>query len=113
MHYYTEPNLEKRTLKLGILVNTDKNVKEVVGLAKAAVLKGHEVIIFMMDEGVRLLHRSPIANLAKIPGITISFCQYSADIIGVSTSKIAKGITSGSQYDNAAMNKEADKVIIL
>ncbi len=100
-------------MKLGILVNTDKNAKEIIGLTKAAISKGHEVIIFMMDEGIRLLHKSPIVNLVKIPGVTISYCQYSADIIGISAKKNTQEIIAGSQFDNAAMNKEADKVIIL
>ena len=100
-------------MKLGILVNTDKNAKEIIGLTKAATSKGHQVVIFMMDKGVRLLRKYSVANLFKIPGVIMSFCQYSADIIGVSTDKIAKEITSGSQYDNAAMNKEAHKIIIL
>ena len=39
-------------MKLGILVNTDRHVKDLVGLAKAALSKKHEVIVFFMDSGV-------------------------------------------------------------
>jgi sulfur relay (sulfurtransferase) complex TusBCD TusD component (DsrE family) len=100
-------------LKFGILINTDKYAKEVIGLTKAATLKGHEVILFMMDDGVKLLRNSSVVNLHKIPGVSMRFCQYSTDVIGVSTNRLAKEIVSGSQYDNAEMNREADRVIVL
>lgn len=100
-------------MKLGILINTKKHAKKVLGLTKAASSKGHEVILFMMDEGVKLLRNASIINLHKIPGVSLSFCQYSTDVIGISTNGIAKDIVPGSQYDNAIMNREADRVIIL
>lgn len=100
-------------MKLGILVNTDRHAKDIRGLTEAAVSKGHEVVLFLMDDGVKLLRKPLIVNLHKIPGVSCSFCQHSADVIGVSTNGITREIVSGSQYDNAVMNKEADRVIIL
>ncbi|MBI5049389.1 MAG: DsrE family protein [Nitrospirae bacterium] len=100
-------------MNLGILINTDKHVKDIVGLTKAAASKKHEVVLFMMDNGVKLLHNPSITALHKIPGVSMSFCQYSADVLKVSTKKIAKGIAAGSQFNNAEMVKSADKVIVL
>ena len=42
-------------MKLGILVNTDKHLAAVTGITRAAIDKGHEVTIFAMDDGTRLL----------------------------------------------------------
>ncbi|MCK5512099.1 MAG: DsrE family protein [Thermodesulfovibrionia bacterium] len=100
-------------MKLGILVNTDRNAKSVTGLTKAAVSKGHEVVLFMMDEGVKLLQKAPLANLVKTPGVRLTFCQHSADVIGVSSNGFVKEAVSGSQYDNACMNREVDRLIVL
>jgi len=43
------------TVKLGILVNTTRHLKHVIGLTNAAVAKGHAVAIFTMDDGISLL----------------------------------------------------------
>ena len=100
-------------MKLGILVNTDRNTKSLAGLTKAAVSKGHEVVLFLMDEGVKLLQKAPIANLLKTREVTLTFCQYSADVIGVTANGIFREAVSGSQYDNACMIREVDRLVVL
>lgn len=100
-------------MKLGILVNTDSRAKLIAELSEAAVSKGCKVVLFVMDEGVKLLRKPLIANLLKTSGVTLAFCQYSVDIIGVSPGRIPKEAVSGSQYDNACMNKEVDRIIVL
>jgi predicted peroxiredoxin len=100
-------------MKLGILINTDRHAEEVVGITKAALSKGHEVIIFMMDTGVRLLHNPSVTELSKAPGVQMSFCDYSTGKLGVSKEGIPDTIGCGSQFDNASMNHEADRVIVL
>lgn len=100
-------------MKLGILVNTDKHVKDVVGITKAALAKGHEIIIFMMDKGNFLLSNSEVANLCNEEGVSMSFCDHSAQILGISKEGIPEKISCGSQFDNANMNSDADRVIVL
>lgn len=100
-------------MKLGILVNTNKHVEHVIGITEAARAKGHDVIIFAMDEGTRLLHDPAYAALAELDGVTMSFCKHSADHLHLETDKVPEKIASGSQYQNAVMNHESDKVIIL
>jgi len=100
-------------MKLGILVNTDKNIEAVVGLTEAAISKGHEVSIFAMDEGTRLLENPAYTGLCRLQGVTMSFCDHSAKRLGVRTEGISKDITCGSQYNNAVMNHNSDRVIIL
>ena len=53
------------TMKLGILVNTDRHANDLIGLAKAALSKGHEVIVFFMDGGVKLLSDSNVTGLCE------------------------------------------------
>jgi peroxiredoxin family protein len=100
-------------LKLGILVKSDKNSKSIIGLTKAAVSKGHGVDVFVMDQGVKLLHKPSLRNLLKTPGVSLIFCQHSADVIGISPDGIVREAVSGSQYDNACMNREVDRIIVL
>lgn len=100
-------------MKLGIFVNTDKHLADVVGLVKAALSKGHEVVMFNMDDGTKLLHTPEFAELCTTKGVTMSFCDHSAKHIGVASEGLPKEIVCGSQYNNATMNHEADRVIIL
>lgn len=100
-------------MKLGILVNTDWHAKDLIGLAKAALLKGHEVIVFFMDTGVKLLLSQNVKDLCNNPGISISFCEYTTDKNGVSKEEFCDKVICGSQYNNATMNNEADRVIVL
>ena len=100
-------------MKLGILVNTDKHAEDISGLTKAALSKGHEVIIFMMDTGVKLLGNPSITGLCNESGVRMSFCDHSAGKIGVSKEGVPDKIVCGSQFDNANMNHDADRVIVL
>jgi len=100
-------------MKLGILVNTDRHAGDVVGLTKAALSKGHEVIIFMMDAGNKLLHNSSVTGLCKETGVSMAFCAHSAEKLKVSTDGLPEKIHHGSQFDNATMNSKADRVIVL
>ncbi|NTW58831.1 MAG: DsrE family protein [Nitrospirae bacterium] len=100
-------------MKLGIFVNTDKNLDAVEGITKAALAKGHEVILFNMDDGTKLVRTPVIAALSKTKGVTVSFCDHSAKHMGVASDGLPSEIVVGSQYNNAAMQHDADKVIVL
>jgi predicted peroxiredoxin len=100
-------------MKLGIFVNTDKNLDAVQGITKAALAKGHTVNLFNMDQGTKLVGSPAFAELCKTPGVSISFCDHSAKHVGVTTEGLPKEVVCGSQYNNAVMLHEADKVIVL
>jgi predicted peroxiredoxin len=100
-------------MKLGILVNTDRHPGHVIGLTKAALARGHEVIIFIMDEGTKLLATPGLPELCKTPGVTMSFCDLSAKQLDAGPEELSEELVRGSQYHNAVMNHVADRVIIL
>lgn len=100
-------------MKLGIFVNTNRHRDQVLGIAKAAVSKGHEVVIFNMDDGTKLLQDSTFTELCRTKGVSMSFCDHSAKGMNVSTEGIPAEIVCGSQYNNAIMVNESDRVIVL
>jgi len=100
-------------MKLGILVNTDRHLTHILGLAAAAAAKSHEVVIFAMDDGVRLLDDESFARLGAHEGISVSFCSHSAREKGVETDGRPEGITVGSQLNNAMMAHAVDRMIVL
>jgi predicted peroxiredoxin len=100
-------------MKLGILVNTERHPGHVIGLTKAALARGHEVIIFIMDGGERLLATPGFPELCKTPGVTMSFCDLSAKQLNTCPEELPEELVQGSQYHNAVMNHVADRVIVL
>lgn len=100
-------------MKLGILVNTDKYLEDVIGITKAALSGGHEVIIFTMDDGVKLFESPSYTALCKLQGVSMSFCNLSAERLDIDRDGIPDEIVRGSQYNNAGMVHQADKVIVL
>jgi len=100
-------------MKLGILVNTDKHLDAIVGITKSARSKGHEVTIFNMDVGTKLVADPSFSELCKIQGVTLSFCDHSAKREEVASDGISSEVVCGSQFDNANMNHDSDKMIVL
>jgi predicted peroxiredoxin len=100
-------------VKLGIIVNTDRHSGDVIGITRAAVSRGHEVSIFVMDEGTKLLPDPEFSSLCRIAGVAMNFCAFNAKQLEIKTEELAPEVISGSQYDNAVMNHTADRVIVL
>lgn len=101
-------------MKLGIFVNTANNLDAVVGVTKAALAKGHEVTIFGMDDGTRLFVKgSALVELSQMKGVAVAFCDHSAKELSVDSSGIPGEVVVGSQYNNAVMNHESDRMIVL
>lgn len=100
-------------MKLGILVNTNKHLDDILGIANAAAAKGHTVNIFIMDDGTRLLSDGSFVELCKTEGVKMSFCDHSAEGLGTKPDGLTEEIVCGSQFDNATMNHDSDKVIVL
>ena len=100
-------------MKLGILVNTDRHLEHIIGITGAAVSRGHEVSIFTMDDGAKLLDNPDFCALSRLQGVKMSFCRQSAKRSGMGKEGIPGEIVDGSQYNNAIMHHKADKVIVL
>jgi len=100
-------------MRLGIMVNTDRHLGQVCGITQAALTKGHRVGIFATDEGVKLLADQRFSALSALAGVTMSFCEHSARSLGGRPAGLPEAIASGSQFENAIMISESDKVIIL
>lgn len=100
-------------MKLGIFVNTNRHLADVVGLVKAALAKGHQVILFNMDDGTKLLGSAEFKELCGMQGVSMSFCDHSAKQLGVVTEGLPQEIVCGSQYNNAVMVHDADRMIVL
>ena len=100
-------------MKLGILVNTDRHLEGITGMTRAALAKGHQVLLFAMDDGTKLLASPGYIALCHLPGVSMSFCQESATRKGVSCAALPEMIAGGSQLQNAMTAQTADRMIVL
>ncbi len=100
-------------MKLGVLLNKDTHLEHLIGITMAAVRAKHEVSIFVMDAGTRLIQDQKLIDLSSLEGVSVSFCSHSAREYGIDTDSISDSVVCGSQLNNAMMNNEADKVIVL
>jgi len=66
-----------------------------------------------MDDGVKLITDPAVMELSENPDISMSYCDYTAQKLGVPTEGVSEKIVCGSQFNNASMNHEADRVIVL
>jgi predicted peroxiredoxin len=96
-----------------MLINTAKHADDAIGVCRAALARGHQVIIFAMDEGTRLLESDAFVSLAELEGVSMSLCDHSAKMIGAKTEGLPQKIVCASQLNNAMMNHNADRVIVL
>ena len=100
-------------MKLGILLNKDTHLEHLIGITMAAIKAKHEVIIFVMDAGTRLLQDQKLIDLSNLKDVSVSFCSHSASEYGIDVASISNSVVFGSQLNNAMMNNESDKVIVL
>jgi len=96
---------------LGIIVTSDRHPHHVAGLVRAAKERGHEVRVFVTDEGVRLAAHSRIASLHRDIGVEMTYCLQSARLRNLPKEYFPEGVQSGSQYNNAKLIQISDKVI--
>ena len=85
------------------------------GLTAAFQLQqaGHEVSVFVMDAGARLLLNDELAGLCRLKGVSVTCCNLSLAQLGIEPSAIPPEVKRGSQYDNAGLMNAADHVISL
>jgi hypothetical protein len=96
--------------QLGILITKYENLEHISGIIKAARGAGHPVRIFLTDEGVRFTRDRAFIGLLEMDGVEVAVCDHVCEVLGI-REKVG-GITYGSQYDNAVMMHESERVLV-
>ncbi len=95
---------------LGIMVTKYQDLDHIAGVVKAARKAQHPVQIFLTDEGVRFTRDPKFLELLKIDGVDCSVCDHSCERIGIHEK--TEGISYGSQYNNAGMLHDSERVLV-
>jgi len=95
---------------LGIMITKYGNLEHIAGVVRAARKAGHPVAIFMTDEGVKFTRDRKFIELLSIDGVEVSACVHSCECGGIQ--ERTDGINYGSQYDNAGMLHNSERVLV-
>lgn len=108
-------------MKIGFLLHKSpehQDAHTVKRLAEAFVDAGHEVSIFLMEDGIfnaiiNHSHRglSPGFDKLLAKGVKIALCAHTAEIRGVSRDNFLKGVDFHSQYDLSGLVNESDRFL--
>ncbi len=66
-----------------------------------------------MDDGCRFLESRAYGELCGLKSVTMSFCDYNARALEINIEGLSDEIACGSQFENAAMAHNCDKLIVL
>lgn len=95
---------------LGIMITKYANLEHIAGVTQAARNAGYPVAIFMTDEGVKFTKDVAFMELLKTEGVKVTVCEYMCELLGIP--ERTEGICYGSQYDNAGMLHNSDRVLV-
>ena len=108
-------------MKIGFLLHKSpehQDTHTVKRLAESFAEMGHEVSIFLMEDGVYnvAVNNSPRKLSAGfndlIPkGVKIALCTYTAEIRGLNKADIFDGVDFYSQYDLSKLVNESDRFL--
>jgi len=95
---------------LGIMITKYENLEHITGVVKAALVAGHPIMLFLTDEGVRFTKDPKFLELLEVNGIEIAVCEHSCEQIGIHEK--TEGIIYGSQYNNAGMMHDSERILV-
>jgi peroxiredoxin family protein len=96
--------------QLGILVTKCEKLEHISGIVRAARRAGHPVRIFLTDEGVRFTRDRSFLELLALDDVEVAVCDHICEVLGI-REKVGD-ITYGSQYDNAGMMHDSERVLV-
>jgi len=98
-------------MNLGLLLISNGYRDDVIGLINAGINQGHNVNVFMMDDGVFYCQDDDIVALNQSDKVSMSLCDRSCHLRDITAEMIPEGIEEGSQLQNAMMHNGADRII--
>lgn len=108
-------------MKIGFLLHKSpehQDAQTVKRLTEVFINEGHEVSIFLMEDGVlNVIINNAARRLSAgfddlvTKGAKISLCTFTTEIRGLSREQFLKGVNFHSQYDLSIMINECDRFL--
>ena len=94
-------------MKLGVLITKAEYREYIIPVIRAALKRGDEVTVFMMDDGCLLANDREFASLAG--DVKVNICDLNRGQRGIEP---PAEIHSGSQYDNIRMVRGTERLLV-
>ena len=98
-------------MRIGIVATHESAQAHLVGLAAAAAARGWPCRCFLTDSGVKIAASEKLLGLARSGAIRLDVCEHSWHQFG--DGEAPAGATLGSQFQNAELVRECDRVLVL
>jgi hypothetical protein len=98
-------------MRIGIVASHESSGPQLEGLAAAAAARGWPCRCFLTDSGVKLAASPRLQGLAKSGAVRLDVCEHSWHHFGQGGAP--EGATLGSQFQNAELVRECDRVVVL
>ena len=98
-------------VRIGIVASHESSGAHLLGLATAAAARGWPCRCFLTDSGVKLAADARLLELAKSGAIRLDVCEHSWHHFNEGSAP--EGATLGSQFQNAQLVRECDRVVVL
>jgi hypothetical protein len=99
-----------KQMQFGVVVTTEELGGYAAKLLSAAIARGWECRCFLTDTGVRLLANDTFRQLVQSGRLRASVCEVSWERLGGGPAP--EWAPMGSQYQNAELTHNCDKVIV-
>jgi len=98
-------------MRLGIVASHESAAAHLAGLAAAAAARGWQCRVFLTDSAVKLAASTSLQGLAKSGAVRVDVCEHSWQHYAGEVKP--EGATLGSQFQNAELVRECDRVVVL
>ncbi len=98
-------------MRLGIVAAHESAGPQVEGLAAASAERGWPCRCFLTDSGVRLAASPRLQALASSGALRLDVCEHSWHHF--CDGPAPPGVTLGSQFQNAELVRECDRVVVI
>ena len=98
-------------MRLGIVASHESAGTHLAGLAAAAAARGWQCRVFLTDSAVKLAASASLQGLAKSGAVRVDVCEHSWQHFAGESKP--EGATLGSQFQNAELVRECDRVLVL
>lgn len=95
-------------MHLLIIASTEENLKNIVGLSRAALNKGHNVTLFFNEKSVLLLKKPSLLNSINVARLV---CRTSFNELRLNLDDIISGVKMSSLSELVELVENCDKVV--
>lgn len=95
---------------VGLVATDERAGPHLLGLAGAAVAQGLRCRCFLTDTGVRLLADPRLLTMLRAGQLRVDVCEHSWSALGLGPAP--EGVKLRSQFQNAELARECDRVVV-